>query len=117
MHGIEPPTYEIDANGLMVTFHANPAHIQAAGKSFPERQKSQETMEGGLGEKLGEKLGETRAAIVAFMRQDSKITTIQLAEKLGISVTAMDKNIQYLKLHGHVRRVGPAKGGHWEVLT
>jgi ATP-dependent DNA helicase RecG len=111
-HGIKPPEYEIDANGIMVIFHANPAHIEAAGKSFPAYQKTQEASE----TRLGEKLGETRVAVVAFMRQDSKVTTTQLAEKLGISATAIDKNIQYLKSHGHIRRVGPAKGGHWEVL-
>ncbi len=115
-HGIRPPEYEIDANGIMVTFHANPAHIAAAGKSFPTHPTTQETTQGGLGEKLGEKLGETRTAIVEFMRKDPRISTATLAEKLALSTTAVDKNIQYLKSHGHIRRIGPAKGGHWEVL-
>ncbi len=100
----------------MVTFHANPAHIAAAGKSFPTHPTTQETTQGGLGEKLGEKLGETRTAIVEFMRKDPRISTATLAEKLALSTTAVDKNIQYLKSHGHIRRIGPAKGGHWEVL-
>jgi ATP-dependent DNA helicase RecG len=33
-HGIGPPVYEIEPTGMMVTFRANPAHIQAAGKFF-----------------------------------------------------------------------------------
>jgi ATP-dependent DNA helicase RecG len=90
------------------TFHANPAQIQSAGKSFPSSQ-------GELGEKLGERLGETRVAILAAMRRDAKVTTKVLAETLGLSTTAVDKNLQYLKSHGHIRRVGPAKGGRWEV--
>ncbi len=106
-HGIAPPDYDFGMAGLMLTFHANPAHLQAA---------AQESAQEGLGEKLGEKLGETRAAIVQSMRNDPKITTTKLAEKLSLSTTAVDKNIQYLKSHGHVRRAGPAKGGHWEVL-
>lgn len=108
-HGIEPPEYDVDLSGVMVTFRANPAQIQAAGKSFPSSQV-------GLGEKLGEKLGETRAALLAAMRRDAKIFTKVLAGKLGLSTTAVDKNLQYLKTHGYIRRVGPAKGGHWEVL-
>ncbi|MBM4089999.1 MAG: transcriptional regulator [Planctomycetes bacterium] len=126
-HGIEPTVYEIEPTGVMVTFHANPAHIQAAGKYFPATTTPQDLAQEGLGEKLGErlgkklserlaKLGETRAAIVEFMRRDATISTVALAEKLGLSATAVDKNIQYLKSHGRIRRVGPARGGHWEVL-
>ena len=107
-HGIEPPEYDVDLSGVMVTFRANPADILSAGKSFPSR-------ENGLGGKLGEKLGETRVAILAAMRRDAKITTRALAERLGLSATAVDNNLQYLKSHGYIRRVGPAKGGRWEV--
>ena len=86
------------------------------GRATQSPRRPRETDQNGLGEKLGEKLGETRAAIVQSMRNDPKITTTKLAEKLGLSTTAMDKNIQYLKSHGHIRRIGPAKGGHWEIL-
>ena len=106
-HGIEPPLYDFSMAGLMLTFRANPAHLQAA---------AQQSTQNWLGEKLGEKLGETRAAIVQSMRNDPKITTTKLAEKLSLSTTAVEKNIHYLKSHGHVKRIGPAKGGHWEVL-
>ncbi len=68
-----------------------------------------------LGEKLGERLGETRAAIVQSMLDNPKVTVTKLAESLGISTTAVEKNIHYLKSHGYVKRLGPAKGGHWEV--
>ncbi|WP_217490742.1 ATP-binding protein [Candidatus Nitrospira nitrificans] len=103
-HGIEPPAYDVDLSGVMVTFRANPAHIRSAGKSFPRSPVG-----------LGEKLGETRVAILAAMRRDATITTKVLAETLGLSTTAVDKNLQYLKTHGYIRRVGPAKGGRWEV--
>jgi hypothetical protein len=65
---------------------------------------------------LGETLGETRAAIVKAMLGNPKISIKKLAESIGISTTAVEKNIQYLKANGYVKRVGPAKGGHWEVL-
>jgi predicted HTH transcriptional regulator len=69
-----------------------------------------------LGGKLGEKLGKTRAAIVAAMKDDPKVTVIELAKLLGLSTTAIEKNIAFLKSHELVQRHGPAKGGHWEVL-
>lgn len=69
-----------------------------------------------FGEKFGEKLGETRLKIIKFMQADTKISQVELAERLNISTTAVEKNIEYLRTHGFVRRTGPAKGGRWEVL-
>ena len=70
----------------------------------------------GLGEMLGEKLGETRATIVRAMLANPRVTTTQLAQFLNISTTAVEKNLKLLKAQGHIMRVGPARGGHWEVL-
>jgi ATP-dependent DNA helicase RecG len=35
---------------------------------------------------------------------------------VGISQTAIENNISKLKNIGLLKRIGPAKGGHWEVL-
>jgi ATP-dependent DNA helicase RecG len=73
-----------------------------------------------LGEKLGEKsdewLGENRLTILRCLTQNPSISTRRLAELLGMSTTAMDKNIKWLKENGIIRHVGPAKGGRWEVI-
>lgn len=45
----------------------------------------------------------------------SAITIAQLAATLGISDRAIKKQIAQLKAAGRIRRVGPDKGGHWEV--
>jgi biotin operon repressor len=39
-----------------------------------------------------------------------------LADQLGISKRAVLKQVEKLKERGQFRRVGPNKGGHWEVL-
>lgn len=73
-----------------------------------------------LGEKLGERfdewLGENRLTILRCLTQNPSISTRRLAELLGMSTTAMDKNIKWLKDNGIIRHVGPAKGGRWEVI-
>lgn len=69
-----------------------------------------------LGERLGERLGETRAAILEAMRNDPKVTVAKLAERLKLSTTAIENNIGYLRTKDYIKRIGPAKGGHWEVL-
>lgn len=50
------------------------------------------------------------------MRENPKVTVSQIAARLRMSRTAADKNIQILKSKGYIKRVGAAKGGHWEVI-
>ncbi len=69
-----------------------------------------------LGEKLGEKLGETRHLILTLISQNSTTSIIKLAQELGMSTTTVEKQIALLKKQGHLRRIGPAKGGYWEVV-
>ena len=62
------------------------------------------------------KLGGNREKILEAIRADARITTLELAKRLGISQAAVENNIGWLRQHGLLRRVGPAKGGHWEVV-
>lgn len=49
------------------------------------------------------------------MQDDPNITTARPASLLKLSIRAVEKNIRFLKSKGYVARIGPAKGGHWEV--
>jgi ATP-dependent DNA helicase RecG len=68
-----------------------------------------------LVETVGSKLVENQLKIVLLILEDEKITKNRMSEILNISDTAVDKNILKLKNLGIIKRVGPAKGGHWEV--
>jgi ATP-dependent DNA helicase RecG len=68
-----------------------------------------------LGEGLGERLGETQGKIISLMIEDNKISIPLLAEKIGISTTAVEKHINQLKKEGIVDRKGAARGGSWEI--
>ncbi len=105
-HDIAPPVYDYLMSGLMLTFHANPQHLARAGTSAPPEYAQER-----LGRKLGKKLGKTRTAILKAMQEDAQVTAAELAKLLGKSTTAIDKNIEFLKSHGHVKRHGPRKGG------
>jgi ATP-dependent DNA helicase RecG len=39
-----------------------------------------------------------------------------LGKNLGISKRAILKQIEKLKKQGRLRRIGPARGGHWEII-
>jgi ATP-dependent DNA helicase RecG len=40
----------------------------------------------------------------------------ELAEAVGITLHGIDWQIRKLRKTGRIRRVGPDKGGHWEVM-
>ena len=51
-----------------------------------------------------------------MISKSSAITTEQMAARLGISTRAVEKHLSNLKAKGLLRRIGPDKGGHWEVV-
>jgi len=64
----------------------------------------------------GEKLGENRLGIIKLMQANQRISIAELSRLIGISTTAIERNIKYLKEKEIIKRVGGAKGGHWEVI-
>lgn len=53
--------------------------------------------------------------IFEAMKANPSITIYELSEMLGISDRAVKNNINKLKNEGMVKRIGPDKGGYWEV--
>ena len=58
----------------------------------------------------------TSQKIVSFISENPKITRHELALFLSISDDAVKQQIAKLVQKQIIRRVGPDKGGHWEVL-
>ncbi|MDO5527301.1 MAG: winged helix-turn-helix domain-containing protein [Prevotella sp.] len=57
----------------------------------------------------------TRKSIISLISNNPNITTTQMATALGINRSAVSKHIKRMQAEGVIRRVGPDKGGHWEV--
>lgn len=57
----------------------------------------------------------SRGKIIVFLAEDGKLSAAALAEKIGISVKAVEKHLANLKKDGLIEHIGPAKGGHWKV--
>lgn len=62
-----------------------------------------------------EKPMKTRDKIIALIAEDGKQSAASLAEKIGISAKAVEKQLAKLKADGIIDRKGPAKGGEWVV--
>ena len=54
--------------------------------------------------------------ILELISVSPSITISEIADRLGMTKRGVDKNIKRLKEQGVIRRVGPDKGGHWEVI-
>jgi len=66
--------------------------------------------------KKGEKKAKSREKIISALKDNGLHTTKTLAELLGLSTKAIEKQLAKLKAEGILVRVGPDKGGHWEVV-
>lgn len=82
----------------------------------PLEREIEKSKMAGLVDRLVQGLAENQQKILKLTVDNAKISKRELAKKLHISTTAVDKNITSLKKKKLLKRVGPAKGGHWEVL-
>ena len=51
-----------------------------------------------------------------LIKQNNYITTNEMANILGISRRAVALQIANLKEQNKIKRIGPDKGGHWEII-
>ena len=63
----------------------------------------------------GDKLKENKIAILRLVAEDPYISKTDIANTLGISYTAVGSNIKSMR-GKYLRRVGPDKGGFWEII-
>jgi len=70
----------------------------------------------GATQKFGESSEKSSEKIFAIIKENSYITARDMAETIGISQRAVEKHIANLKKKGVLKRVGPDRGGYWEVV-
>lgn len=58
----------------------------------------------------------SRDQICALLQSNPYLSTRDLAEQIGISAKGVEKQLGVLKASGRLRRIGPDKGGKWQVL-
>jgi ATP-dependent DNA helicase RecG len=66
-------------------------------------------------EKWVEKLTENRIDILKNIHKNSRISIRELSDVLGLSLSAIDKNLLFLKELGLLERMNGAKGGYWII--
>lgn len=54
--------------------------------------------------------------IIELIQGEPTITIAGLAQRVGITDRAIKKQLERLRAEGRIRRIGPDRGGHWEVV-
>lgn len=93
-------------------------HLQNDLQQYKESMLDEADRKGGqkvgkVDRKGGQK---TREAIIALINDNPNITTTQMSTSLGINRSALSKHLKRMQAEGIIRRVGPNKGGHWELI-
>jgi ATP-dependent DNA helicase RecG len=100
-----------EGEGLTLEFNRSPKFALKE----KEGERSTKLVEG-WAERLVERLAENQKKILILIARNPRVSNKAMAQSLGISTTAIDKNLTTLKQKGLIRRVGPDKGGYWEVV-
>ena len=68
-----------------------------------------------IGMRFGEKFGGSSERIVELIFADHYVSASEMAEILGITARAVEKQLANLKEKDIITRVGPDKGGYWKI--
>lgn len=74
-----------------------------------EQKPNRNRTEGGKG------LTEVRLAILRLIAEDPYISKVRLAKEIGVAPVTISRNIEAMR-GKYLRRVGPDKGGFWEII-
>jgi len=94
-YGLKEPSFKEVAGGFDVVTYS---------KEFKEEIMKEKTVE------------KTVEKIFALIKEDPKITQEELSAKTGLTRRGVEWNLSKLKEKGLLKRIGPDKGGYWEVM-
>lgn len=125
--GVDRMCRELEVNGAIVpVFHTNDfilkVTVSKVTEKLPENLEKLPENRLGIIDRIirkansdGDTLRENKIAILRLMIDDPYISKTDIANTLGISYTAVGSNIKAMR-GKYLRRVGPDKGGFWEII-
>jgi ATP-dependent DNA helicase RecG len=104
--GLPEPTFSY-RDGFVLTI-ARPS-MEKSGDSGEMPGKTE-------GKTEGKTIGRAGQRIIRLIKKNPQITVPEMAMNLGVTESAVEKQIRKLREQEIIGRIGPAKGGHWEIL-
>ena len=99
--GVAKPDYNYEFAGLMITFKTD-IEEKTPGKT--------------LGKTPGKTLGKTPLQILKILSDQPTLTIPEIAKMIKKSDSATERAIRKLRKDDLIKRIGPAKGGYWEII-
>ena len=95
--------------------HQMPARVEATLliEDLVKQQERETIQKSGLKTESNQKSDQK---ILEAISKNSVITIKELQELTGLSESGVKKIIRNLRADNQIRRVGPDKGGHWEIV-
>jgi len=104
--GLPEPQFEMSGGGFSVTLFKKPI-IESLQNKINLNERQQKT----------ESSVKTSDKIIEIINNNNDITIPEMAEIIGISVKAIEKQIGILKKSGTIRREGSNKKGRWVIVV
>jgi len=107
--GLKELVFESDTF-LRVIFYRDPDY------SLKSRGQNVVGKTGANTEEVRRKYGENMEKVLLAIQQDPFIKTHEVADKNQLAQRTVEKAVAMLKKARILKRIGPDKGGHWEVI-
>ena len=113
-HGLEPPAVAVREGAVVVTFGLpNVGTARGGAPKETPKKAPKETPK----KTLVETPERTNAGILRLLREHPELTLAELAGSLRRSPSAIARAVRRLKQSGRLERIGPDKGGRWNVVN
>ena len=116
--GLPKPTIESTQGGVLVTFQRN--NVNLSKPNSAEVQDVAVNVADGIvvkvAENIVEKLSTMRGRIVKIVWKNPYASAQSISEVVGIAPRNVQEHLRKLQTQGIIRRIGPDKGGHWEIV-
>lgn len=105
---VNAPLFKLDVNEkyFRIEFFKSRDYLNMAGEKVVRKG----------GQKRWSELTEKQQIILQIIKENPKISRKEIVKELNINPSAIQKRIEKLKQKGLLKRIGPAKGGHWEII-
>ncbi len=97
-----------DRDGCLFTATVRRKEVEGSGIGDEKEE--------GVKKTTGKTTGKTIDLILLLLSENPAASIPELAEKIEKSERAVERAIRKLREEGRIRRIGPAKGGRWEVV-
>ena len=109
-NGANVPSFRTDEFILKITVPKVAENVQKQTGNVTEN-------DGKVAENVTDASQKTSQKIIDLIKENPYISTTKMAEIIGVDRRNIARNIKKLKEQGAVRRVGPDKGGFWEIIV